>query len=200
MPTTRFNDGKTDRQGRFWSGTHVRGAGQAGRVHRRALAARPRPLGPQGDRGRRLLQRPRLEPGQPDDVFLRQPHRLVAPTISTPPPATSRTARIFIDLDRHRRHRRRRHGRCRGLLLGDRAGHRQGRPLRPDGQADADDHCCRPTCRPAASSAARTSTSSTSPPPCSAARTSISATSDTPAASSPYDVGVKGLTLPPFRG
>ena len=41
---TRFNDGKTDRQGRFWSGTHVRGTRQAGEVHRRAVAPRPRPL------------------------------------------------------------------------------------------------------------------------------------------------------------
>ena len=89
---TRFNDGKPDRQGRFWSGIDVRGAGQAGRVRRLALPARPRPLGPPDDRGRRLLQRARLEPGQPDHVLLRQPHRPSSgPTISTRRPATSRT-------------------------------------------------------------------------------------------------------------
>ena len=48
MPDTRFNDGKTDRQGRFWSGTMFEAPGKAGRVRRRALAARPRPLGATG--------------------------------------------------------------------------------------------------------------------------------------------------------
>ena len=40
-----------------------------------AIAARPRPLGPQRiGRGHRLLQRARLEPRQPHHVFHRQPH------------------------------------------------------------------------------------------------------------------------------
>ena len=66
-------------------------------------------------------------------------------------------------LPRHRRLRRRRHGRRRGLLLVDAAGNRQGLPLRSRRRADADDSACRPRSRPAASSAARTSTCSTSP-------------------------------------
>ena len=41
---TRFNDGKTDRQGRFWSGTMFEAPGNAGE-DRRALAARHGPLG-----------------------------------------------------------------------------------------------------------------------------------------------------------
>ena len=56
-------------------GHDVRGAGQADRIRRRALPDGPGPLGPQDDRGRRLLQRACLQPGQPDHVFLRQPLR-----------------------------------------------------------------------------------------------------------------------------
>ena len=44
LPTTRFNDGKPDRQGRFWSGTMFEAPGKPRRVRRLALAARPRPL------------------------------------------------------------------------------------------------------------------------------------------------------------
>ena len=46
---TRFNDGKTDRQGRFWSGTMFESPGRSPGQDRRALASRYRPLGAQGD-------------------------------------------------------------------------------------------------------------------------------------------------------
>ena len=92
LPHTRFNDGKPDRQGRFWSGTMFEVPGRPVAVHRLALPHGHRPVGAPDDRGRRLLQRARLEPRQQDHVLLRQPHRRSsAPTTSTRPPATSRT-------------------------------------------------------------------------------------------------------------
>ena len=56
-------------------GLDVRGAGQADRIRRRALPDGSGSLGAQDDRGRRLLQRAGLQPGQQDHVFLRQPFR-----------------------------------------------------------------------------------------------------------------------------
>ena len=137
------------------------------------------------DRGHRLLQRPRLEPGQPHHVLLRQPRRRGLGLRLRPGDRRHREPPHLHRHDRDRRRRRRRHRRRRGLLLGDDPGHLQGLPLRSRRQADADGQRCPPTCPPAASSAARTSTSSTSPPPSSAAPPRTSPASATPAASSP---------------
>ena len=56
-------------------GHDVRGVRQAAGEDRLAVAARRRPLRPQGDRRRRLLERPRLESRQPHHVLHRQPHQ-----------------------------------------------------------------------------------------------------------------------------
>ena len=73
MPETRFNDGKPDRQGRFWSGTMFEVPGRpiefVGALYRMDRG----PLGAPDDRRRRLLQRAGLQPRQQDDVFLGQP-------------------------------------------------------------------------------------------------------------------------------
>ena len=75
MPHTRFNDGKPDRQGRFWSGTMFEVPGKPIEFVGALYRMDPDLSRPQDDRGRRLLQRTSLQPGQPDDVFFRQPFR-----------------------------------------------------------------------------------------------------------------------------
>ena len=173
MPETRFNDGKPDRQGRFWSGSMFEVPGRpiefVGALYR---------MDPDLS-VHRMIEGVGCSNGlawSPDSrtMYFSDSHsgRVDAYDFDA---ATGdiENRRTFIDMTRHRRRRRRRDGRCRGLLLGDHPGHQQGLPLRSGRQADADGRCCRPTCRPAASSAARTSTSSMSPRRCSSARPRI---------------------------
>ena len=98
LPLTRFNDGKPDRQGRFWSGTMFEAPGQPVAVHRLALAPRPRPQRAPDDRGRRLLQRPRLEPGQPHHVLRRQPRPAGLAYDFDPATGAIENRRTFVDL------------------------------------------------------------------------------------------------------
>ena len=102
----RFNDGKTDRQGRFWSGTMFEASGNAGE-DRFAVAARQAISGPQGDRRRSAARTG--SPGVPTAAPCISP--TATPTwcgrmISTRRPAR-RQPRVFIDLTRREIHRRR---------------------------------------------------------------------------------------------
>ena len=125
-PDTRFNDGKPDRQGRFWSGT--------------VFEDPPRPTEFVG-----ALYR--LDPTSPATAWsTASARRTASPSAPTAAPCISPTARaafvwawdfdpatgdidrrrVFIDFRDDRRLRRRRDGRCRGLLLDDAARDRQG--------------------------------------------------------------------------
>ena len=201
MPDTRFNDGKTDRQGRFWSGSMFEAEGKPPAkiaalyrldadlsVHRmvegigcsNGLAWSPDSRTMYyTDSHTSLVWALGLRPGE-------RRHRQ--------PPRLPRPERRGL----HRRRRDRRRGR---LLLADRAVQGQGPRLRSEGQADARRSTCRPTCRPAANSAARTSTRSTSPRRRSAVRPRPC--KDQPQAGGLFAItglGVRGLPLVPFRG
>ena len=69
LPENRMNDGKPDRQGRFWAGSmHT----PETRADRRPLSARRGPAVAAHGRGRHGVQCPRLESGRQDDVLRRQ--------------------------------------------------------------------------------------------------------------------------------
>ena len=159
-PDTRFNDGKPDRQGRFWSGTVFEDPAAQDRVCRRALPARPGPFVPSHGRWHRLVERPRLQPRQPHHVLRRQPGRVRLGLGLRPCHRRHRPPAHLHRLPRHGRLRRRRDRRRRGLLLDDAPSGGKGLSIRSGRPAHADDHDADATSRPAASSAAPTSTSS----------------------------------------
>lgn len=64
IPETRMNDGKTDRQGRFWSGTVFESEDQTPRPIGSLYRLSKRSDDPKGGNGVRLLQRSGLESGQ----------------------------------------------------------------------------------------------------------------------------------------
>ena len=106
-------------------GHRLRGPAAADRVCRRALPPRRRPLLPPHGRGHRLLERPRLQPGRPHDVFRRQPGRLRLGLGPRPGDRRHRQPPRLHRFPPDRRLRRRRHRRRRGLLLVDAARSRE---------------------------------------------------------------------------
>ena len=105
LPGNRSNDGKCDRQGRFWYGTMQNNfapdmseapiTGNSGWLYRvdadGAVAAHGRAV--------RHLQHLRLEPRRPDHVFRRHASTASTPTTSTPAPATIANRRPFARVE-----------------------------------------------------------------------------------------------------
>ncbi len=95
-PGMRFNDGRCDRQGRFWAGTMVLDMG-AGAPRRPALPLRRRAASGAVAAARRpdRAQRPGLQPRRPHDVpvgLAPGTCRPSGPSTTTPPPARRATA------------------------------------------------------------------------------------------------------------
>ena len=124
---TRFNDGKTDRQGRFWSGSMFEAPGKE-----------PAKIGALYRLDPDLSVHKMIEGVGCSNGLAWSPDSqdaCISPTatptasgrmISMPRRGDIANRRVFIDLTADGRHRRRRDGRCRGLLLADRPVQGQG--------------------------------------------------------------------------
>ncbi len=100
MPDTRFNDGKPDRQGRFWSGSMFEVPGKPIEFIGALYRMDPDLSGPQDDRRRRLLAT--ASPSAPDSkthVFLRQPLAAASDAYDFDPATGDiENRRTFIDM------------------------------------------------------------------------------------------------------
>ncbi len=196
LPGTRLNDGRTDRAGRFVAGGMDEANGQPGLL---GLAGRRRPLRDAPLRRRHLRQRDLLLARRPDHVLRRLPpahargHRLrpghrrrgraprpgersTGPACPTAPAPTPRASSGWPS----------------GRATASSAGRRTAASTGPSSSRSGS--------RPAAPSAARTWTSSTSPPRGSAPARRSCAREPTSGSLYAFRPGVRGLARHPLRG